>query len=161
MHATTIMAEAFGRLLVVKTLLATRADVNMTGTDGATALHNAAKGGHDGIVAYLLDTGAKAFARNNPDATRLMAATQEGHLPVVKTFMAARVDVNIVTSTSIGFSALYGAAQEGHNQVSRALLRGGADKNATEASHDTPLRMVTRAGHLPVMDTLLETSTDL
>lgn len=58
----------------------------------------------------------------------LMAASQNGHLEVVRPLLDAKADVN--RKTDNGFTALILASQNGHAEVVRALLAAKADVNA-------------------------------
>ncbi|MDX1384029.1 MAG: ankyrin repeat domain-containing protein, partial [Thermoanaerobaculia bacterium] len=62
----------------VRELLAGGADVDVTGGDGATALHWAAYGDDVDVAAALLAAGAAADARNDLGVTPLALACENG-----------------------------------------------------------------------------------
>lgn len=57
------------------------------GGDGRTALHEAAKGGHERRAKELLDDGAKVDPRDDEGRTPLHLAAREGHMDVVKVLL--------------------------------------------------------------------------
>lgn len=152
------VAIAHGHLLVVKTLLD-------AGAHETNALVMAAYEGEDEMVDALLNSGANKDAFGQKDGTGdykwtpLTIASEEGHLRVVKTLLAARAEVNAVNSS--GVSALFSAAKEGYNDIVCTLLRGGADKNITTVSNCTPLMTAVESGNVSVTETLLEAGADL
>lgn len=75
----------------------------------------------------LLDEGAEKDARDNPDKTPLIYSVGNDHLPVVKTLLAAGVDVNITDDD--GWNALLWASYAGYDGIVRALLCARADKD--------------------------------
>lgn len=151
-------AIAHRHLLVVKTLL-------NAGALETNALIIAAREGEDDIVDALLNAGANKDAFGQKDGTGdykwapLTVASEEGHLCVVKTLLAARAEVNAVNSN--GVSALFSAAREGYDDIVCTLLRGGADKNITTVSNCTPLMTAVEFDNIPVTETLLEAGADL
>jgi ankyrin repeat protein len=92
-----------------------------------------------------------------------MRASENGHLEVVRTLLAAKADVNATTAS--GATALILASQQGHLEVVRALLDANADVNAEEdpcrrngTGHcgDTALSKASLNRHGEVMDLLKE-----
>ena len=89
--ATTPETEALlraarsGNADTVKTLLASsNADVNGVDADGNTALIEAARFGHDDVVAALLIARADVNAKNNAGKTALQLASEGGHEETVR-----------------------------------------------------------------------------
>ena len=83
-----------------------------------TPLFTAARYGHDELVAYLLDQGAKMEAKNGSHENVVYCACQSGHVKVV-TLLLARCEPNVDTSM-----AVIRACEEGHAEVLRLLLAG-------------------------------------
>lgn len=88
-----------------------------------------------------------------------MVAAYFGQLPVLKTLLAAGVDVNITDLD--GTAALHGAAQEGHGGVVDALLDKGAENDALDNNGVTPLMLAALKGRLLVVKTLLAVRADV
>ena len=79
-----INAAGRGDLLQVKTLLATKIDVNDGAGRGITALLVASQNGHRSIVQALLSAKADVNIKTRNGDTPLIAATQTGHEEVVQ-----------------------------------------------------------------------------
>jgi hypothetical protein len=78
------VAANHGRLEVMRLLMERQAHVGGRGPLYDEALHCAAYGGHEDLVAWLLGEGADANAKHDMDATPLMMAAAWGRLGVVK-----------------------------------------------------------------------------
>lgn len=76
-------------------------------------------------------------------------ATREGHLPVIKTLVAAGASANL-RSTCDGRAPLHVATAEGIHEIASALLNGGARKNCTDKFGHTPLLLAATNGRLAV-----------
>ena len=75
-----LRAARLGNADTVKTLLASpNVDVNGVDADGNTALIEAARFGHDEVVAALLIAKADVNAKNKQGKTALMLASEGGH----------------------------------------------------------------------------------
>ncbi|KDO18084.1 TKL protein kinase [Saprolegnia parasitica CBS 223.65] len=94
-----------------------------------------------------------------------MIATRHGHLDVTKCLLDAGADVN--QSLQVGFSdkgqsilagatPLLLAAQFGHDDVTRALLRRHPNLQATDADGNTALSMAMQRGHATIVRLLQE-----
>lgn len=145
-----------GHLAVVETLVAAGADVNA----GSSPLHLAAREGHGEIVAFLLMKGAEKEAINSNRHTPLIMAVGAGHIAVVKTLIAA--DVDICSADFYGFTALHAAVVNGHDEIAAILAQEGADKDALENRDDTtPLIMAASEGQLSMVETLAAAGADV
>eukprot|EP00903_Cladosiphon_okamuranus_P019236 g17689.t1 len=155
-----MQAATAGHLAVVETLLAEGADPNIRrAVDGDAALHRACRHGDAEIVSVLLQKGADKNARENDGGTPLISAVCCGNLTVVKTLLTADVDLT-VRQYHDGGSALHLAASRGHDEIVSALLEKGADKDALDEHHKTPLRLAASNKHLPVVETLVAAGAD-
>ena len=98
--------------------------------------------------------------------TALYAASEKGHLQVVKKLLGEGADANImainVTTKNIS-SALHAASQNGYSEIVKDLLKGGANVNLkmiNGTSIFTALYISSQNGHIGVVETLLEAGAD-
>jgi hypothetical protein len=77
-----IAAAAAGDLRQLETLLASRADVDVRGINGVTALFVASANGHLNVVRALIAANADLNSKVTAGGTALMIASQNGHLEV-------------------------------------------------------------------------------
>lgn len=131
-----VMAALNGDVEMVRTKLASGADVNartQAGSasleSGATPLMVAAARGNAEIVALLI--GAKArvnIRRTKYGETALILAAQEGHLGIVRDLLNAKANVN--AKAMAGYTALMAASHSLHLEIVQTLIAAGADVNA-------------------------------
>ncbi|CAH1773055.1 unnamed protein product [Owenia fusiformis] len=86
--------------------------------------------------------------------TALQAASQNGHVEVIKVLM--KYDVNFEIEDKDGDRAVHHAAFGDEAQVIDLLHRGGADLNVRNKRRQTPLHIGVNKGHIGVVRTLLE-----
>lgn len=107
--------------------------------EGEAALHQAAAGGHEEMVAWMLRHGAQADIGGQFDMTPLIYACKGGRVGVVRIFAqhlgAKRLDER---DDEEGWTALHQAARRGRADTVRALLFAGADPSITDWSGRTP-----------------------
>ena len=157
-----VRAARSGELEEVGRLVAGGADVEEKDGRSMTALHFAAKGGHQGILRVLLDAGADASAsfeatwedvEGDPganaatmDPDRLLAlhvAAMRGDEGAVRVLLDAGADVAV--RGRWGHTPLHHAARLGHRVTARALLDAGADASSN-AGGVTPLHAAALEG---------------
>lgn len=140
-RADAPLAEAAmrGDVARVRTLLASRADVNAATGDGMTALHWAADRGDVAMTEMLLRARAKLTATTRIGSyTPLHVAARKGNAGVVRALLKAGADANVLAIN--GVSALHLAAIAGDPDAVSALLDAKADPNAKEREWgQTPL----------------------
>jgi ankyrin repeat protein len=137
-----VRVAANGELGAVETLLNADASlVNGFGTEGSTALHQAAYWGRADTVALLLARGADPNAAMRDDSLQVRplgcaVATPEVPNPsddeavvleLVRMLIESFADVN--GRRRDGLTALHGAAFRGHGRVVAYLLDHGADRS--------------------------------
>ncbi|XP_064626233.1 E3 ubiquitin-protein ligase MIB1-like [Lineus longissimus] len=86
--------------------------------------------------------------------TALQAASQNGHLEVIKVLM--KYDVDMEMEDKDGDRAVHHAAFGDEAGVIDLLHRGGCDVNARNKRRQTPLHIGVNKGHVSVVKTLLE-----
>jgi hypothetical protein len=134
--------------LVLRSLVAARAELEARDVNERTALYIAAEGGHADVVEVLGRLGAdvNAVAYHGFDATPVYLAAQEGHVEVVEALGRLGADVNRVALD--GSTPVFAAAYGGHTAVIEALGELGADVNCAEDNSCTPLEAARGNGHL-------------
>ena len=98
------------------------------GEEGATALHQAAWGGHVEVVEFLINKGADIEAQDPWGTTVLHWAAWRGHVEVMKLLLDS--GANPDTQDSAGGSPLHFAAHSGQESMVQVLLNYGANVNA-------------------------------
>jgi hypothetical protein len=122
----------------VRRLLHLGADIEAGTDDGGTALVLSAAGGHTETVQVLLCAGANTKARGSQWRTALIQAARAGHLKTVGELIAhTNDDLNL--SDKADMTAIMWATKNGHVPVVCALVKAGADVNATDANGQTAL----------------------
>jgi len=154
-----INAAAAGDLSRIKALLASKANVNASIANGATALIMASQEGHVDVVRALLSANADVNAKTNKRVTALILASGQGHLNVVEALLTAKADVNARADN--GVTALYLASQKGRVKVVKVLLDAGADANIRAEDGRTALIEAALTGQAEIIGALLEAKADV
>ena len=154
-----IVAVKSRDVAAVRTLLASRADVNATEGDGATALHWAAYHDDAALVETLVKAGARVDVANDLGVTPLFASAENGNAAIARRLLAAGANAN---ATLVGGeSLLMTASRSGATDVVQALLEHGANPNVTERSHgQTALMWAVAQRHPEVVRQLLARGAD-
>eukprot|EP00029_Vermamoeba_vermiformis_P014450 TRINITY_DN956_c0_g1_i1.p1 TRINITY_DN956_c0_g1~~TRINITY_DN956_c0_g1_i1.p1 ORF type:complete len:375 (-),score=52.82 TRINITY_DN956_c0_g1_i1:103-1227(-) len=100
--------------------------------NGFTALMLASQEGHQDIVEYLLEKGAKTDERNRGGDTALALACLKNQKEIVRVLIDHGCSVNTVNNS--GWTPLSLAARYGDAELFTWLLRAGADSNCPPTS---------------------------
>jgi ankyrin repeat protein len=119
------------RLEVSKLLIKHGADINAQDANGLTPLMKALSAGHQEIVEFLREKGAKGTPAN------LYQAIYVNDVDSAKSFIKKGHDVNKINKD--GATPLILACSHGHVQLVQLLLKSGAKVNATDTTGRTPL----------------------
>ncbi|XP_055481786.1 ankyrin repeat domain-containing protein 29 isoform X3 [Psammomys obesus] len=96
-----------------------------------------------------------SFKKETPLANAAFWASRRGNLALLKLLLnSGRVDVDCRDSS--GTTALFFAAQQGHNDVVRFLFGFGASTECRTKDGGTALLAASQYGHMPVVETLLK-----
>jgi ankyrin repeat protein len=143
-----LRASGGGHLPIVQALLERGADPAHAARSGATSLSAALSMRHDAVVQALLERGAAPDQALPGGITPLMVAAALGHAKGVQLLLAHGADAR-ARDEEAG-TALHALARFGFGARERgaalalwdALLAGGADADAADASGQTPLLLL-------------------
>jgi ankyrin repeat protein len=107
----------------------------------------------------LLEKGADLAVPDNDGWTPLNAASDSGHIEVVKLLLEEGADHAVQIND--GWTPLNNASANGHIKVVGLLLEEGADHAVPNNGGWTPLNTASRTGHIEVVKLLLEKGADL
>jgi len=120
----TACSSARGNLRIVELLATTDgAFLNVTKSDGCTALHVAVGAGHKDVVEFLLSVGASADTANSHGATPLMVALERKNIDIAEVLIEHS---NVNAKNSEGDTALSITIRAGLKRVVRLLVAAGA-----------------------------------
>ncbi len=154
------VAAEKGHTEVVKLLLAAPGiDIDRQRQDGSTALFLAAQNNFPGIVEQLVRWGADANLTLSDGTPPLYLAAHRGYLEVVRGLLPAP-GIRLNHGADERFIPLGIAAQQGHKDIVRLLLRHGADPNMKSGAGFTPLHVACLEGHTAIVQVLLNAGAD-
>ncbi|KAM5375408.1 hypothetical protein ACJZ2D_005969 [Fusarium nematophilum] len=150
-------ATLFGRLSAVELLLRTQPScVNATAHEGISPLWLAARGNFVDVAWVLVRAGADLNARcGDQQNTPLIEAVVRGNYDMVR-FLIQEANVDPDQGNKQGLTPLCVACYKGSIDVTKALIKGGADVNQATRSLRTPLHMACVNRNTKVLDILLE-----
>lgn len=130
----------------VQLLLKHRAQVGAVDARARSALHEAARAGHPGIVETLLAAGASADLADAEGRTPLLEAARSGRIAVVDALHAAGARIDAVDARGAG--VLVHALQGSHASPAllQRLIELGADAGATDADGRRAVDLAAEAG---------------
>ena len=148
-----------GRPEAVMTLLANGADPRARDADGNTPLHHAARSTDPGVAALLLDAAAEIDALNDARQSPLAMACLAGNWRLAK-FLSER---GARAHPAGGDPVLLAAAgtEEDDPVGVQYLLRHKASVNAVGDDGRTALHQAATAGHVAIVQTLLDAGADV
>ena len=108
--------------------LQNRADLCQRDSNGRTALHLAARNGHEGIINLLMGTLTDSHreAKDHDGRTALHLAAQSGHVSITTSLVNAWKD-GIMNEDNNGHAPLKLASEGGHSEVVRTLLESAVE----------------------------------
>ena len=156
-----VSMEAFSKAALdgdpatVQQALAIPGAANYADPDGRTALMLAAFNDHVGIVAMLIDAGAKIDTRDHTGRTALMYASSGPNDATVALLVKRGAGVNLADSEE-HWTPLMFAAAEGHGDVAKRLLAAGADPSAADIDGEDSVLFARNKGFTEVADMIAQ-----
>ncbi|KAL8773444.1 MAG: hypothetical protein Q9209_001547 [Squamulea sp. 1 TL-2023] len=132
-------------------------DVNGQDSDGASALHIAAKNGHAAAVKQLLDYHANINAEDSSGETALHCASRNGDKTVVELLLS--YGANVMKKDTRGWGALDWAVIEGKDDIVKILLEHGVDAEAN--GRNKALFLAAEEGHATTVEMLLDNGAEV
>ncbi|KAI9675505.1 MAG: Ankyrin repeat domain-containing protein 44 [Trizodia sp. TS-e1964] len=142
-----------GNVPDVNHLLSNGARLEARGLKGQTAMHNAARNGHEIVALLLLDRGANIEARDSDGFTPLHHAALNGHDAVIRLLLDYKPEMAVKTKN--GNTCLHLATLGGHEVVAELLLEKSADIEAYNLTGATALHLAAYHGYGKIVRLLL------
>ncbi|KAI1380595.1 ankyrin repeat-containing domain protein [Hypoxylon crocopeplum] len=116
-------------------------------------IHAAILYDREDVTRLLIQNGADLEDKSIEENTALYLATYYGHVGCSRLLIDSKANVNACDDIE-GWSILHAAYD--NTEISRMLLAAGADVNAKDKKHSTPLSMAMRWGDVDTVKVLLE-----
>ena len=121
-------------------LLSKEAEVGLTNSTGATALHLATSKDNLDICRKLIKAKSSARIKDKRGQLALHRAAAVGSVPILKLLLENKSPVN--ASDLDGMTALHQAISEGHGDVAIELLKAGAETDKRDVDDRLPIECV-------------------
>lgn len=123
------------------------------------ALHQAAQGGHPGMIRMLLDKGAKINQPNLAGSTPLLKAVNNNKRKAVEALLAAGASHEAIGGN--GITPLTAAAYNGNDKIVKLLLENGADPAALDGTGKGPVIYAAARGLSSIVQQLVDAGLDV
>ncbi len=136
-----------GDALTIDLLLEDGAAPDLPDAQGTRPLHEAARFGHEDVVALLLDAGAKTDAKTDPlGVSPLMVAIENNHMGIVRLLLKRGASLTVRNHLN-GHGVLHLAAQGGNLSLIGLLVSAGAGVFMEDRLGQTPRDHAARNNH--------------
>ncbi|KAI0289213.1 hypothetical protein BC826DRAFT_957470 [Russula brevipes] len=160
-HGSPLHAAVYmGHLDTARVLLDRGADVNLGNRGGGTPLVAAYDRRNLETMALLLEHGANPDVRYDHCGSISHDAAYYGNTEVMELLLQHKADVHIRGTDEYTRTLLHWVPNS-DAKLAQILLDHGADINALDADHDTPLYTAAKMGRLEVVRVLLEHGADV
>lgn len=139
-------------LSVVKTLIASGADVNLKDTNGITPLMEATSSSNVVVTRELIALGADVNARDHKGFTPLHHTTGSNSGKIVQLLLAHKADKD--AQSDQGETALMRAARLNSSEMVKALLEQSCNRELKNKDGQTALDLATEARHIAIQSLL-------
>ena len=120
---------------------ARNADYNLRRGDGLSSMHYAARAGHEGLIAFLVEKNADVNIENSSGSTPLHEAVRAGNTKTMALLLKNGANAN--AQDAMLNTPLHIAAPPGeHGSVIKLLLENKADPNMRDRHGNTPLHVL-------------------
>ncbi|GIJ85147.1 hypothetical protein Asppvi_004003 [Aspergillus pseudoviridinutans] len=144
---------------MTKALVYAGLDISAKDNGGRTALHLACDVDEVGIAQFLLDHGANPSAADYNGQTLLHDARRRSSVIIQKLWQAGAVFSS--RPMPRGLTPLFYAAWLGREDITRILLKAGADPAIQTESGETVLQRAASGNHINIMRLLLDVGVDV
>ncbi len=156
-----------GNIDILTLLLQAHADINVRNKDGYTVLALASLNNDVDMVDFLKANGAKYDSPHE----ELFFAASHGDVAEIQRILSAGMPAGpgakpngtrklINEPSKDGYTALMAAASQGQTAAVKALIAAGADVNALNSAHQTPLLIAIGSKHKSTIMALLDAGAD-
>ncbi|GKT88777.1 NACHT and ankyrin domain protein [Colletotrichum tofieldiae] len=159
-HETNVsgvhISAFFGLEKLVKKAIANHKDININAQTkrGETPLHWAATHGRRSFMEFLIQEGAELNIPNVDKRTVLHKAVMAGDEGLIDVFLRSG-NLNLELEDSEGYTCLRWAARYGQLKTVEALLKVGAEVDASDKDGYTALRWAAHEGYKPIIKSLV------
>ena len=153
------IAASLNLPVLIRSLIAQGAEVNVKGNDGNTPLHVAAWKDASAMVKVLLENGADVNAKGKSGETPLHVAAEEDASATAAVLLENGAEVN--AKDNDGKTPLRVAARADASATAAVLLENGAEVNAKDNDGKTPLRVAAWKNALAMVKVLLDNGADV
>ncbi|XP_071955168.1 uncharacterized protein [Antedon mediterranea] len=153
-------ASYYGQAETAKVCIQLGCEINIQDVYGSTALHRAVIDGHVDVVQALIEEGIAVDRQDENGNTALHEAAWNGYSRSVDMLLKFGKS-NIHVANKYGLRAIHLSCQNGHNQTTRNLLRGGTHPSIKDAHGDTPLHVASRFGHIACTRVMVSAQADV
>ncbi|XP_077194475.1 ankyrin repeat and SOCS box protein 15 isoform X2 [Paroedura picta] len=140
-----LIAIRLGSYKMASTLIEFNCTINQPCVKRWSAMHEAAKQGHNDIIALLLKNGGNVHLRDGYGVTPLGVAAENGHCDVLEHLIHKGGDVSATADD--GSSILFEAAGGGNPDCIALLLEYGGSGNLPNKAGHLPIHRAAYEGH--------------
>ena len=155
------LSAYIGDVQTVSAILERGCPVDAVDSDGLTALHKAALGGHGEVVGVLVERGASVDAQSSDGYTPLHLAASNGDLGVVRELLRLGANVSMTVVAGERGTPLHQAALEGHKEIVCVLLDAGCPIDVVDFGGHSALHFAAVGGAVEVIDVLIDRGLDV